>query len=66
MVPRIALATAGMCVVLWLALPLPFGVTLLAGMVAYALLGYVLGVVTRADLDLLLARGRALPEPPPL
>ena len=64
--PRIALATAGMCIALWLTSPLPFGVTVLIGLVAYAVLGYVLGVVTRADLDLLLARRPALPEPPPL
>jgi O-antigen/teichoic acid export membrane protein len=64
--PGIALATAGMCVALWLTSPLPLGVTVLVGLVTYAVLGYVLGVVTRADLVLLLARRPALPEPPPL
>jgi O-antigen/teichoic acid export membrane protein len=54
-VPRILLATAGMSAVLWLTSSLPFGVTVIAGLVSYAVLGYLLGVVTRADLDLLLA-----------
>jgi O-antigen/teichoic acid export membrane protein len=64
--PRVILATAGMALVLWLAAPLPFGVTVIAGLVAYGLLGYVLGVVTRADLDLLLARRPAVSEAPPV
>lgn len=64
--PRIVVATAGMGFVLWLTSPLPFGVTVIAGLVTYALLGYVLGVVTRSDLDLLLARRAALSEPPPV
>jgi O-antigen/teichoic acid export membrane protein len=64
--PRIALATAGMGFVLWLTSPLPFGVTVVAGLVAYTFLGYVLGVVTRADLALLLARRAAFSEPPPV
>jgi O-antigen/teichoic acid export membrane protein len=64
--PRIALATVGMGFVLWLTSSLPFGVTVIAGLVTYALLGYVLGVVTRADLDLLLARRAAFSEPPPV
>jgi hypothetical protein len=64
--PRIALATAGMGFVLWLTSPLPFGVTVVAGLVAYAFLGYMLGVVTRADLALLLARRAAFSEPPPV
>jgi hypothetical protein len=62
----LVLATVGMGFMLWLTSPLPFGITVIAGLVAYAVLGYVLGVVTRADLDLLLARRAALPEPPPL
>jgi O-antigen/teichoic acid export membrane protein len=64
--PRIVVATAGMGFVLWLTSPFPFGVTVIAGLVTYALLGYVLGVVTRSDFDLLLARRAALSEPPPV
>jgi O-antigen/teichoic acid export membrane protein len=64
--PRIALATAGMGFVLWITSPFPFGVTVIAGLVSYALLGYLLGVVTRADLALLLARRAAFSEPPPV
>jgi O-antigen/teichoic acid export membrane protein len=54
--PRIVLATAGMCGVLWLTSPLPFGVTVIAGLVSLAAMSYLLGIVTRADIDLL--RGR--------
>jgi O-antigen/teichoic acid export membrane protein len=54
--PRIVLAAAGMCIVLWLTASLPFGVTVLAGLVTYAAMSYLLGIVTRADLDLLRAR----------
>ena len=54
--PRIVVATAGMCGVLWLTAPLPLGVTVIAGLVSYAAMSYLLGIVTRADLDLLRAR----------
>jgi O-antigen/teichoic acid export membrane protein len=54
--PRIVAAAAGMCAVLWLTSSLPFGVTVIAGLVTYAALSYVLGIVTKADLDLLRAR----------
>jgi peptidoglycan biosynthesis protein MviN/MurJ (putative lipid II flippase) len=54
--PRILVATGGMCAVLWLASSLPFGVTVIAGLISYIALSYLLGIVTRADLDLLLAR----------
>jgi O-antigen/teichoic acid export membrane protein len=54
--PRIVAATAGMCAVLWLTSSLPFGVTVIAGLVTYTALSYVLGIVTKADLDLLRAR----------
>jgi O-antigen/teichoic acid export membrane protein len=60
--PRILFATAGMCAVLWLTASLPFGVTVIAGIVAYTVLGYALGVVTRADVDLLLARRASVSE----
>ena len=64
--PRIVLASAGMSLVLWLLLPLPFGVTLAAGFAAYAVLSYLLGVVTRGDLGLLLARRDTFSESPPV
>jgi O-antigen/teichoic acid export membrane protein len=54
--PRILVATGGMCAVLWLTSSLPFGVTVMAGLISYIALSYLLGIVTRADLDLLLAR----------
>jgi O-antigen/teichoic acid export membrane protein len=54
--PRILLATAGMCAVLWLTSALPFGLTVIAGLVSYAALSYMLGIVTKADLDLLRTR----------
>jgi O-antigen/teichoic acid export membrane protein len=60
--PRIVLATAGMCVVLWLTSSLPFGVTAVAGLVSYAAMSYLLGIVTRADLDLLRARRASVSE----
>jgi O-antigen/teichoic acid export membrane protein len=60
--PRIVLATAGMCVVLWLTSPLPFGVTVAAGLVSYAAMSYLLRIVTRADLDLLRARRASVSE----
>ena len=60
--PRIVLATAGMCAVLWLTSSLPFGVTVIAGLVSYAVMSYLLGIVTRADLDLLLARRASVSE----
>jgi O-antigen/teichoic acid export membrane protein len=62
-VPRILVATAGMCGVLWLTASLPFGVTVLAGLTTYAVLSYALGVVTSADVDLLLARQPSASEP---
>ena len=55
-VPRVAGATAGMVAVLWAALALPLLVTILAGVAVYALLAYLLGVVSRADLALLALR----------
>jgi O-antigen/teichoic acid export membrane protein len=61
-VPRIVLATAGMCAVIWLTSSLPFGVTVVAGLVSYAAMSYLLGIVTRADLDLLLARRASVSE----
>jgi O-antigen/teichoic acid export membrane protein len=64
--PRIVIASAGMSLVLWLTLPLPFGVTLVAGLAAYAVLSYLLGVVTRADLALLLTRRDTFAESPPV
>jgi O-antigen/teichoic acid export membrane protein len=60
--PRIVLATAGMCAVLWLTSSLPFGVTVIAGLVSYAAMSYLLGIVTKADLDLLLARRASVSE----
>jgi O-antigen/teichoic acid export membrane protein len=60
--PRILLATAAMCVLLWLTSSLPFGVTVVAGLVSYAAMSYLLGIVTRADLDLLRARRASVSE----
>jgi O-antigen/teichoic acid export membrane protein len=54
--PRVLAATAGMVAVLWAALALPFLVTVLIGVVAYAALAYLLGVVSRSDLALLAPR----------
>jgi O-antigen/teichoic acid export membrane protein len=55
-VPRVAAATAGMVAVLWAALALPLLLTIAAGVIVYAVLAYVLGVVSRADLALLAPR----------
>jgi O-antigen/teichoic acid export membrane protein len=54
--PRILGATAGMVVALWAALALPLLVTVLSGAVVYAVLAYLLGVVSRSDLALLVPR----------
>jgi O-antigen/teichoic acid export membrane protein len=54
--PRILGATAGMVAVLWAALALPLLVTVLAGVLVYAGLAYLLGVVSRSDLALLVPR----------
>ena len=55
-VPRVAAATAGMVAVLWAALALPLLLTIAAGVIVYAVLAYLLGVVSRADLALLTPR----------
>ena len=54
--PRVAVASAGMAVVLWATLPLPLLATIAAGAVVYAVLAYLLGVVSRSDLALLTRR----------
>lgn len=54
--PRILGATAGMVAVLWATLALPLLVTVAAGAVVYAVLAYLLGVVSRSDLALLAPR----------
>jgi O-antigen/teichoic acid export membrane protein len=54
--PRIAGATLGMAVVLAATERAPLGVTVAAGVVCYAGLAYLLGVVRRSDLALLLIR----------
>jgi O-antigen/teichoic acid export membrane protein len=54
--PRVLGATAGMVAVLWAALAFPLLVTVAAGLVAYAVLAYLLGVVSRSDLALLVPR----------
>jgi O-antigen/teichoic acid export membrane protein len=54
--PRVLGATAGMVAVLWAALSFPLLVTVLAGVVTYAVLAYLLGVVSRSDLALLVPR----------
>jgi O-antigen/teichoic acid export membrane protein len=55
-IPRILGATAGMVVAVWAALAFPFLVTVLIGVLVYALLAYFLGVVSRSDLALLVPR----------
>lgn len=54
--PRVLAATAGMAVVLWTAQALPLLVTVAAGAIVYAVLAYLLGVVSRSDLALLAQR----------
>lgn len=61
-VPRILLATVGMSAVLWLTSSLPLGVTVIVGLVSYGGMSYLLGIVTRADFDLLLARRASVSE----
>jgi hypothetical protein len=41
---------------MWAALALPFGVTVVVGVLVYGMLGYLLGVVSRSDLALLVPR----------
>jgi O-antigen/teichoic acid export membrane protein len=55
-VPRILGATAGMVAAVWAALAFPLLVTVLVGVLVYALLAYLLGVVSRSDLALLVPR----------
>jgi O-antigen/teichoic acid export membrane protein len=55
--PRVLAASAGMAGVLWVSLALPLLLTILAGVLAYAALAYLLGVVSRSDLALLAQRG---------
>jgi O-antigen/teichoic acid export membrane protein len=54
--PRVLVATAGMAAVLWAALAFPLLVTIAAGAVVYAVLAYLLGVVSSSDLALLAQR----------
>ena len=54
--PRVGAASAGMAVVLWATLSLPLLATITAGAVVYAVLAYLLGVVSRSDLALLAQR----------
>jgi O-antigen/teichoic acid export membrane protein len=54
--PRVLGATAGMVVALWAALSFPLLVTVAVGVVVYAVLAYLLGVVSRSDLALLVPR----------
>ena len=55
-VPRIVGATAGMAAAVWAALAFPLLVTVVIGVLVYAVLAYLLGVVSRSDLALLVPR----------
>ena len=44
----------------------PLGLTVIAGLATYGVLGYVLGVITRADVDSFSAADSTLLEPPPV
>jgi O-antigen/teichoic acid export membrane protein len=62
--PRIAVATLGLTIVLAGTERAPLGVTVAAGVICYAGLAYLLGVVRRSDLALLLIRpARAADRP---
>jgi O-antigen/teichoic acid export membrane protein len=55
-VPRILGATAVMVAAVWAALAFPLLVTVVIGLLVYALVAYLLGVVSRSDLALLVPR----------
>jgi O-antigen/teichoic acid export membrane protein len=55
-IPRVLGATAGMVAAVWASLALPLLVTIVVGALVYAVLAYLLGVVSRSDLALLVPR----------